>query len=52
MNISQFPTINIKARRFATQLQYSAMIALALIYACPSRAMAQDGHSHTMPTTT
>jgi len=48
MNKSHFPTINIKARRFATQLRYSVMIALALIYACPTRAMAQDGDSHAM----
>ena len=46
MSISQFPTINMKVRRFATQLQYS-MIALVLMNVCPSRALAQDGHSHT-----
>ena len=38
--------MNMKVRRFATQLQYS-LIALVLINVCPSRAMAQDGHSHT-----
>ena len=39
-------TINMKVRRFATQFQYS-MIALVLMNVCPSRALAQDGHSHT-----
>ena len=33
-------------RRFATKFQYSAIAALALISASPSRAMAQDDHSH------
>jgi hypothetical protein len=39
-------TIDMKIRRFATQLQYS-MIAIALFNICPSPAVAQDGHSHT-----
>jgi hypothetical protein len=39
-------TINVKVRRFTMQFQYST-IALALLSVCPSRAMAQDGHSHT-----
>jgi hypothetical protein len=46
MNISQVHTINMKVRRFATQFQYST-IALVLMNVCPSRALAQDGHSHT-----
>lgn len=41
-------TTNRTVRQFATRLQYS-MIALVLINACHSRALAQDGHSH-MPT--
>ena len=36
-----------KVGRFATQFQYS-IIALALMGVCPSRALAQDGHSHTL----
>jgi hypothetical protein len=43
---TQFPTTNLKVRRFATQLQYS-VIALVLMYVCSSRALAQDDHSHT-----
>jgi hypothetical protein len=39
-------TIDLKVRRFATQFQYS-MIALVLLNVCPSRALAQEGHSHT-----
>jgi hypothetical protein len=39
-------TVNMKVRRFVTQLQYSA-IALILMNVCPSRALAQDDHSHT-----
>ena len=35
---------NIKLSRLARPLQYSA-IALALVNFCPSRALAQDGHS-------
>jgi hypothetical protein len=46
MSTLQFTNITMKARRFATQFQYS-MIALVLINVCPSRALAQDGHSHT-----
>jgi len=38
-------TIDMKVRRFATPFQYS-MIALVLMNVCPSRALAQDGHSH------
>ena len=37
--------MNIK--RFATQLQYSTLGALLLMSVSPSRALAQDGHSHT-----
>jgi hypothetical protein len=40
------PTIDMKVKRFATQIQYS-MIALVLMNVSPSRALAQDGHSHT-----
>jgi hypothetical protein len=36
-----------KVGRFATQFQYS-IIALALMSVCLSRALAQDGHSHTL----
>jgi hypothetical protein len=36
-----------KVERFATQFQYS-MIALVLMSVCSSRALAQDGHSHTL----
>jgi hypothetical protein len=36
-----------KVGRFATQFQYS-MIALVLMSVCASRALAQDGHSHTL----
>lgn len=39
-------TITMKLRRFAKQFQYS-MIALGLMNTCLSRALAQDGHSHT-----
>src|ERR1700730_8321378 len=46
MSTSQVPIINMKVRRFATQFQCS-MLALVLMNVCPSRAMAQDGHSHT-----
>ncbi|HMF78492.1 MAG TPA: hypothetical protein VK604_22735 [Bryobacteraceae bacterium] len=45
MSTLQVPTINRKARRFATQFKYS-MIALVLTSVSPSRALAQDGHSH------
>ncbi|MDQ1471945.1 MAG: hypothetical protein QOJ99_3425 [Bryobacterales bacterium] len=48
MSTSQFPTINFKVKRFATNIQYS-VIAIVLISVGPSRALAQDGHSH-MPT--
>jgi hypothetical protein len=45
MGTSQVPAINIKVRRFAKQFQFS-MIALALINVIPSRALAQEDHSH------
>ena len=45
MSTWRFPTINMKFRRFVMQLQY-ATIALVLTSVCPSRALAQDGHSH------
>lgn len=44
MSTSQVP-IHMKVRRFATQFQCS-MVALALFSVYPSRATAQDGHSH------
>jgi hypothetical protein len=40
--------INMKVRRFAKQFQYS-LIAVVLVNAYSSHAVAQDGHSH-MPT--
>jgi hypothetical protein len=36
-----------KVRQFAAKFQYS-MIALVLMSVCPSRALAQSGHSHTL----
>jgi hypothetical protein len=39
-------TIDMKVRRFVKQFQYST-IALVLMNVCPSRALAQVGHSHT-----
>src|SRR5215471_9104230 len=38
-------TINLDVRQFARQFQCS-MIALVLMNVCPSRTLAQDGHSH------
>ncbi len=46
MSTSQVLAINMKVRRFATQLAYS-VIALIFMNVCPSSALAQDGHSHT-----
>jgi hypothetical protein len=48
MSILQFPTVHIKTRRFAAQVQYS-MIGLVLMNVYPSRALAQDEHSHKAP---
>jgi hypothetical protein len=45
MSTSRVPAINIKVRRFAKHFQFS-LIALALINVIPSRALAQDDHSH------
>ena len=39
-------SIDTNTRRFAQRFQYAA-IALFLVNACPSRTLAQDGHSHT-----
>jgi hypothetical protein len=39
-------TINLKLRKFAT---HCSAIALVLLNVCPSRALAQDGHSHASP---
>jgi hypothetical protein len=47
MSTAQLPTIDMKVRRFATQLQYF-LIALVLVSVCPLLALAQDGHSHTL----
>jgi hypothetical protein len=35
--------------RFAPQFQYSMIAVLVLMSAWPSRAQAQDGHAHTLP---
>jgi hypothetical protein len=45
MGTSQVPAINVKVRRLAKQFQFS-LIALALINVIPSRALAQEDHSH------
>jgi len=45
MSTTQIPTIDMKVRRFAMQIQYS-MIALVLMSVFPLRARAQDSHSH------
>src|SRR5262245_38360909 len=47
MNAMQFPTINRNFSRFGMRIPYSLMIALAMANVCPSRAVAQDGHTHT-----
>ena len=47
MSTAQIPTLGMKVREFATQFQYS-VIALVLMSVCPLRALAQDGHSHTV----
>jgi hypothetical protein len=49
MSTSQFPTIHVKVRRFATQFRY-AMLALVLVGVGPSRVLAQQGHSHATTT--
>ncbi len=49
MSTLQIRSIGMKVRQFAMQLQYST-IALVLMSVCSSRALAQDGHSHTMAT--
>jgi len=45
MCISQVPTTYSKVRTFATKFLYSA-VGVVLMYAGPSRALAQDDHSH------
>jgi len=45
MRTLHVPTINVRGRRFATQVQCS-LLALVLINVCASRAMAQDSHEH------
>ena len=47
MITAQITTINRKAGQFAKRFQY-ATIALVLMSVCPLRALAQDGHSHTV----
>ena len=47
MTTAHLPTIDLKVRQLATQLQYS-LIALVLMGVCPSSAVAQDGHSHAL----
>jgi hypothetical protein len=46
MKMPQIPAIHTKFRYFATGLQCST-IALALLYVCPLRLLAQGEHSHT-----
>ena len=48
MTTTPVPTFHMKFKRFAKQFQYS-IIALVLMYVCPSRALAQDDQAHTMP---
>ncbi len=43
----QVLSINMKARRFAIQMQYP-LIALVLLFVCSSRALPQEDHSHAM----
>jgi hypothetical protein len=51
MTTSELPITNMRARRFATPLQYSMVAtALVLISVSPSRALAQEGHSHAQAT--
>ena len=45
MSTRQIRTMNVRVRQFPTQY---FVIALALLSLCPLRALAQDGHSHTM----
>ncbi|MGC2193677.1 MAG: hypothetical protein WA628_03305 [Terriglobales bacterium] len=47
MTTALISTRTLKVRLFATQFKYS-MLALVLMNVCPSRALAQDGHSHTL----
>jgi hypothetical protein len=47
MTTTPVPTFHLKAKRFAKQFQYS-IISLVLMYAGPSRALAQDNQAHTM----
>jgi hypothetical protein len=48
MSISHVPITHLKARKIARQVLYSG-ISLVVMYAGPSRALAQDDHSHTQP---
>jgi hypothetical protein len=47
MRTAQIPTIDMKTRQFATPFQHF-LIALVLVSVAPLRALAQDGHSHTL----
>jgi hypothetical protein len=49
MTSSQIPTMVENVGRFATRLKHS-VIALIFLGVCPSGALAQGGHSHTMTT--
>jgi hypothetical protein len=46
MNSPQIRTLPIRVRQFAKQFQHCTVAALALLSICPSRALAQVGHSH------
>src|ERR1700730_4076685 len=48
MGTTQISTLDMKVRRFATRFQFS-MILLVLVGVCPLCALAQDGHSHSLP---
>ena len=48
MSATQISTLDMKVRRFATRFQFS-MILLVLVGVCPLCALAQDGHSHSVP---
>jgi len=47
MRTAQIPTIDMKTRQFTTPFQHF-LIALVLVSVAPLRALAQDGHSHTL----
>jgi len=47
MRTPQIRTLAIRVREFAWQFQYSMIAGVVLLSLWPSRALAQDGHSHT-----